>query len=745
MGKLGLASPNSARKMRTKLFKSTSIAYKVTGLLLASSLYSQGVHAQEGLAPTAFVDCPAKAFLTQGKHPATYSVNLVTGNYNLVALSHGTTSSLNGIGFNTNDHFFYGWSYEHNQPARIHNDWQIEPLLGVNSTDSNYYVGDVSIVENKYYVYRRGSGYGLYSIGLDPAADDYLQMNKVIDGSELYIKIFDMAFHPTNGFAYMVDSKGFLFKVSATDGAYQNLGYVGAKGTFGATYFDVDGNLYIGRNNDGAIFRIAIDSANYEAELFTMGPAAGTNDGSRCVLAPISDGTDTLVDYGDAPDSYGSSLANNGARHGLSESPVLFLGDRVDGESDSSFYPLSDDKDFKNGKNVKSDSRGKKDDEDGVQFVTNILERETAIVLVTSSAVGYLNAWIDYNRNGEFDSSEQVITDQLTSAGESAYYLEVPNGVSAGESWARFRISSTAGLPAIGGTIDGEVEDYPVNIQQQDDVVTAYPSAEGWTTVAFEDSWPFFGDYDMNDLVVYLRNTVYSNSAGISHVFIEGDMAAAGASYHNGFGIRLPGVLSSEVDANNIEFTLNGLSVTAISPLEADRDEAILIVAEDIFDYVSPGEDCVYYRTEAGCGSAIELSFTISIPMKEPVDAQLSGVFDPFMFATPGEWHGPQFSSPPGRAYEIHLKNQSPTEAFNQQLFAGIGQDASAPSNGIYFQTPEGMPWAIEVGARWDYPLEHHEITQAYPPFTNFAESNGEEDVYWYDSETAVSSHVFTD
>ena len=571
----------------------------------------------------------------------------------------------------------------------------------------------------------------MYSIGLDPEAGDYLQMVKVVDSSELSIKAFDMAFHPTDGYAYMVDREGLLFKIKASDGSYEELGSIGEAGVFGAAYFDVDGNLYIGRNNDGAIFKIAIDSANYEAELFTMGPAAGTNDGSRCVLAPISDGTDTLVDYGDAPDSYGSSLANNGARHGLSESPVLFLGDRVDGESDSSFYPLSDDKDFKNGKDVKSNSAGKKDDEDGVQFVTNILERETAIVLITSSAVGYLNAWIDYNRNGVFDSSEQVLTDELTSAGESAYYLEVPNGVSAGESWARFRISSTAGLPATGGTSDGEVEDYPVSIQQQDDVVTAYPSAEGWTTVAFEDSWPFFGDYDMNDLVVYLRNTVYSNSAGISHVVIEGDMAAAGASYHNGFGIRLPGVLSSEVDADNIEFTVNGLSVTAMSPLETGRDEAILIIAEDIFDYVSPGEECVYYRTESGCGSAIELSFTISIPMKEPVDAQLSGVFDPFMFATPGEWHGPQFSSPPGRSYEIHLKNQSPTEAFNQKLFDGIGQDASSPSNGIYFQTPEGMPWAIEVGARWDYPLEHHEITQAYPPFINFAETNGVEDTYW--------------
>lgn len=708
-------------------------ACKIASLLIANGLYSQAANAQDVYAATAFAECPSKAFLTQGSTPATYSVNLVTGDYNVIAQSHGTTGGLNGVGFNTNDRYLYGWSYEHNQPARIHNDWQIEPLLGVNSTTSNFFVGDVSPTENKYYVYRKGAGYGLYAIGLDPEASDYLQMNKVIDGSQLFLKVYDMAFHPTDGFAYMVDRDGDLFKVDAVTGAYTNLGYVGTSGTFGAAYFDVEGNLYLGRNNDGAVYRIAIDSGNYQAELFTIGPAASTNDGSRCAAAPISDGTDTLVDYGDAPDSYGTSLASNGARHGLSASPTLFLGTSVDGESDSSFFPLSDDAD--NATN----------DEDGVQFVTSIVENETSIAMVTSSTAGYLSAWIDYDRNGEFNASEQIITDQLTTAGQSPYYFDVPSGVSAGQSWARFRISSTAGLPATGGTTDGEVEDYPVTINQQEVDVTSYPSPMDWTTVAFEDNWPFYGDYDMNDLVVYLRNTTYSTSSGIKRILIEGEMAAAGAGYHNGFAIRLPGVLRSEITERNVEFTINGLPVTDISPLEAGRNEAIFIVANDIYDYVSPGEDCTYYRTEAGCGSAVDMSFTLSIPTNVALQVPLSGILDPFLFATPGAFHGAQFATPPGRGYEIHLKNQEPTEAFNPLLFNSIGQDVSAPSNGIYFQTAGGMPWAIEVGTRWDYPLEYHEITAAYPPFVNFVQSNGQQSVHWYDSETAVPSHIFED
>ncbi|MDB4224627.1 LruC domain-containing protein [Granulosicoccus sp.] len=722
--------------------KNWAFEFSAIILLLACVVFTQSASSQELLAPTAFTECPAKAFLTQGKQPSTYAVNLVTGDYNVVALSHGTSSPLNAVGFNTHDNFFYGWSREHNQPARIHNDWQIEPLSDVNITTATFYVGDVSLAQNKYYVYRRGSAYGLYSVGLDPAAADFLKMIKIIDGSQLFLRIYDMAFHPSDGYAYAVDSVGVLYQIDVSDGSFKNLGSVGEKGVFGATYFDLNGNLYLGRNNDGAIYRIAVNSGDYQAELFTMGPAAGTNDGSRCALAPLSDGTDLLVDFGDAPDSYGTSLNNNGARHGLSDNPTLFLGATVDGESDSAFYPLSDDNNNNNNKNNKSK---KIDDEDGIYFVTNIVEGETAVALITASAPGFLSAWIDFNRNGVFDDFEQIITNHVTSAGETPFYINVPTGVSAGKSWARFRISSSSGLPATGGTPDGEVEDLEVKIEQSKVIATSYPSPKEWTTIAFEDNWPFFGDYDMNDLVFYLRNTVYSSDLGISRVVIEGELAAAGASYHNGFAIRLPGVLRSEVDIDNLEFSINGFPVTVTSPLEEDREEAILIVANDIYDFISPGEECTYYRTEPGCGSAIEMSFLIDIPMKSHTQATLKGIFDPFLFATPGLWHGPQFCAPPGRGYEIHLKNQAPTEAFNENLFSGIGQDASSASNGFYFQSSGGLPWAIEVGQRWNYPLEFSEITNAYPLFKNFVDTNGEEDTYWYDIEAADTTHVFTD
>jgi len=160
---------------------------------------------------------------------------------------------------------------------------------------------------------------------------------------------------------------------------------------------------------------------------------------------------------------------------------------------------------------------------------------------------------------------------------------------------------------------------------------------------------------------------------------------------------------------------------------------------------VAAGPDCLYYRTEPGCGAAIDFNFKLSVPFLEPQDVVLTGVFDPFLFATPGEFHGAHFVSPPGRSYEVHLKNQAPTEAFDKTLFAGVGQDRSSADENRYFLTATGMPWAMEVGDEWLYPREKVEITKAYPGFTKFALSNGATNRDWYLKENAVLELVFTE
>ncbi len=679
-----------------------------------------------------FEECPTEAYLTQGAVSSTYSVNLLSGDYKVAAATVGDNVRINALGFNPKDQYMYGWLRDENMPVRVHSDYSIEPLKVKNISNLHFFVGDVSTNDSKYYVYRRGNKYGMYSISLDPDSKNYLQMERLAGTNSWNLFIYDIAFHPSNGLAYALDRDGDLYQLDVTTGTKLKLGATGESGTFGASYFDAEGNFYASRNNDGNIYRIAVDSGNYSAEFFAKGPASNINDGSRCALAPVTGPVEHNLDFGDAPDSYMTSLEENGARHGVavskgtrSTNQALFLGSVVDGESDASAYPLADEND------------------DGVQFVTGIVGSKNAIVVVNASQAGYLNAWVDTDINGQFDANDQVIKDVKVNAGKQYVYFDVPDDTKEGTTWARFRFSSSTGLESFGGSADGEVEDYQVDVQEAEATVTYYPSASGLSTLAFEDNWPHEGDYDMNDLVVHMKTAVWNKPSGVSLVQMKGAMSAVGAAYHNGFAVRLPGVKRNDIDIDNVKYAINDQEVK-FQPVESGREEAIFIITYNLFNFVGTGEDCKFYRTEIGCGSDLQMKFEAHIPMKEPVPVALKGVFDPFLFATPGAWHGGHFASAPGRSYEIHLKNYAPTEAFDHNLFNEPGDDASVPGQ-YYYQTEKGLPWALEIGTEWNHPIEYTDIGHAYPYFSNWATSDGGFEKSWFLPENAEKPLIFVD
>ena len=658
----------------------------VKSILFAIGMGSVGLHAQP------FTECPTEAFLIQDKLANLYGVQLATGFYEKSSPADWNQQKMNALAFSIHDRYLYAYNYYYGTIVRIGADFQVEPIPLSNLPNKGFYVGDISVLENAYYLYRPGGSFGLFRVSLDASSDDYLQMVNIVSGTTLNLAIYDLAFHPDNGFAYAVDRWGNLWKIDVQAGTSVKLSNVGESGTFGAVYFDVTGNLYISRNNDGNIFRINTNWDYPVAEFFAYGPSSSNNDGARCALAPIVSQDSPTTDFGDAPDSYGSSINNNGARHDVGDG-TLFLGENVLTEP-----------------NAYADDGSGIDDNDGIQFVTGVEAGKTAIVDITSSADGFVNAWVDADKDGEFDADEQIIISEAVNAGSNVVAYDVPTWSETGSTWARFRLSSEESLSPIGGVSDGEVEDYKIDIAEQNVTAMHYPSSNTWATLAFEDNWPLVGDYDMNDLVVNYRLSSYDVEGTLMRVKIEGQVVAIGASYHNGFAFRLPGLLRSEVDTNRLIFKINGVEQN-ISPLEEGKDEAIFIIADDLWDFVTSGETCKYYRTEEGCGSNIQMTFSIEIPLEANVnkDNVANFPYDPFIFSSEGQERNYVFGEAPGRRFEVHLKNQAPTEAF-QSNFLGRGDDASDAENGEYFINANGMPWAINIPYEWEHPVEYMDI-----------------------------------
>ncbi|MFV2067899.1 MAG: GEVED domain-containing protein [Pirellulales bacterium] len=157
-----------------------------------------------------------------------------------------------------------------------------------------------------------------------------------------------------------------------------------------------------------------------------------------------------IQDFGDAPDpAFPTLLASTGARHTIVDG--FFLGNLVDAEPDGQPTPLADGDEF---------------DEDGVAFDSVLQVGTDTTFTVVASAPGMLDAWIDWNGDGDWDDAgEQIFTNQPLTAGSNGLNVPVPESASQGFTFARFRFSSEGGLPPTGPAPDGEVEDYRLEVR----------------------------------------------------------------------------------------------------------------------------------------------------------------------------------------------------------------------------------------------------------------------------------------
>jgi hypothetical protein len=103
-----------------------------------------------------------------------------------------------------------------------------------------------------------------------------------------------------------------------------------------------------------------------------------------------------------------------------------------------------------------------------VTFTSEIRPGAIATVEVVASKPGLLSAWLDFNSNGDWsDPEDRIFRDVPLSAGVNELtFLVAADAVATDRTFARFRLSTQAGLSFSGLAPDGEVEDYRVSIGQ---------------------------------------------------------------------------------------------------------------------------------------------------------------------------------------------------------------------------------------------------------------------------------------
>lgn len=191
--------------------------------------------------------------------------------------------------------------------------------------------------------------------------------------------------------------------------------------------------------------------------------AISVSDGTAAVASTVQIEVvaQTGYDWGDAPQfppqtgvGYPTSSSYDGARH-LIGGP--YFGQSVDSEAEG--VPNAD---------ALGDDSSNGNDEDGITLSTAVRGATMQVTVEVNGVSGgaVIDGWIDWDQNRHWYAADRILNETVTN-GTHVFNVAVPIDAVAGETFARFRISSAGGLSETGAAADGEVEDYALTIFSQ--------------------------------------------------------------------------------------------------------------------------------------------------------------------------------------------------------------------------------------------------------------------------------------
>lgn len=252
----------------------------------------------------------------------------------------------------------------------------------------------------------------------------------------------------------------------------------------------------------------------------------------------------------------------------------------------------------------------------------------------------------------------------------------------------------------------------------------------------FEDQWPLYGDYDMNDLVMIIKERTISLNKNnkVEEFKLSIDLAATGATKSIGAAIMLDGVPASAI-MQPVEFSDNSLIKSFnlnSNKIENGQDYAVIPLFDDAHKALGRDryEQINTFANHSNNTNVKNISFTIKLSNPISPDELNINKLNVFIFVEGNR----------NNRKEIHVIGYQPTKLANTDLFGG-NNDNSSVSGKKYYISKDNLAWGIMVPTDFKWALEYVNIKTVYSLFTDWVTSGGVKNQEWW--KTFDSSKVY--
>ena len=244
---------------------------------------------------------------------------------------------------------------------------------------------------------------------------------------------------------------------------------------------------------------------------------------------------------------------------------------------------------------------------------------------------------------------------------------------------------------------------------------------------AMEDSWPYYGDYDMNDVVVkFSRSKIALEADGSKTITYRASVIASGAIRTIAAAVQFDKIASGQV--NQVAYS----NPDAVAPFRLNANNTEQGQAQAVIPIFASAKDfCGQNSNYVNVGdNGVNIDPAL-LPVQEITVRFASGVRNEEIEIRNINFFITVNGLESGRK-EIHLAGYKPTELADKSLL-GTNDDNSAEGKYTYLSKDSNLPWGLIIPTgSWKCPFEEVSILNTYSGFRDWAVSGGTENKDWF-------------